>query len=77
LDVFCGEPEVQEKKALDQLVDATVAFWQPRSGRSLSREDAREMVASLRRFFQTLRDWEAAERAGPQTETAIGSRPAE
>jgi hypothetical protein len=40
----------------------TVAFWQPRTTRSLGHEDAREIVENLTGFFQLLQEWERADR---------------
>jgi hypothetical protein len=44
-------------------LDATREFWQARTGRPLSREDAREMAHNLLGFFRVLREWTLAERA--------------
>jgi hypothetical protein len=46
-----------------QLLDETIAFWQPRVGRELSREDARQILENLTGFFRTLARWEAEEQA--------------
>jgi hypothetical protein len=43
-----------------EFLDETLAFWQPRSPRPLSREDGREIAANLTEFFQVLSEWEAA-----------------
>jgi hypothetical protein len=55
-------------------IEATRDFWQARTDRSLSREDAREMAHNLLGFFEVLRDWTLAENrrtqrlAAPKTE---------
>jgi hypothetical protein len=43
-------------------LDATREFWQTRTDRPLSREDAREMAHNLLGFFSVLREWTLAER---------------
>lgn len=45
----------------DLLAD-TLALWQARAARPLSREDAREIVHNLTGFFRVLQEWERAER---------------
>ncbi len=51
------------------LVEETIRFWQPRSSRPLTTEDARQMVENVSGFFTTLQRWsEAAERAKPEPE---------
>ena len=37
--------------ANDNLIDRTIALWQPRLRRDLSREDARQIVETLPVFF--------------------------
>ncbi len=43
-------------------LDQTIEFWQPRTSRTLTREDAREIVYNLSGFFAVLREWQEAER---------------
>jgi hypothetical protein len=43
-------------------LEVTRAFWQTRTNRLLSREDAREMAHNLLGFFTVLREWTLAER---------------
>jgi hypothetical protein len=38
----------------------TVRFWQPRTSRPLTPEDARQMVENVTGFFTTLQRWSAA-----------------
>jgi hypothetical protein len=40
----------------------TIALWEQRAGRRLSREDAREIVENVTGFFQVLQEWDRAER---------------
>jgi hypothetical protein len=42
------------------LLEETIRFWQPRSSRQLTAEDARQMVENVTGFFTTLQGWSAA-----------------
>jgi hypothetical protein len=44
------------------LIDRTRAVWQPRLGRDLSREDARQIAENVTGFFAILSEWSRAER---------------
>lgn len=48
-------------------LDKTVAFWQPRASRKLTREDARQMIENVSGFFLVLAEWEAQDRAARST----------
>jgi hypothetical protein len=41
------------------LIDRTRAVWQPRLGRDLSREDARQIAGNVTGFFAVLAEWRA------------------
>jgi hypothetical protein len=43
--------------ANDNLIDRTIALWQPRLRRDLSREDARQIVENVTGFFSILHEW--------------------
>ena len=43
----------------------TRQFWQPRLGRDLSREDARQIAANVSGFFSVLAEWSQAEMPSP------------
>lgn len=43
------------------LLDQTIAVWQPYSDRPLSREDARQIVENVTGFFSVLKDWMSTE----------------
>jgi hypothetical protein len=43
-------------------IDETLAYWQPRSRRALTREDARQIIENVSGFFSILLEWDAAER---------------
>ncbi|MCG3151374.1 MAG: hypothetical protein GEEBNDBF_00645 [bacterium] len=44
------------------LIDQTLAVWQPRSPKQLTREDARQILENVTGFFDVLLEWEAAAR---------------
>jgi hypothetical protein len=44
-------------------IDQTLAVWQSRTARPLSREDGREIIENMTGFFRILQEWERAERA--------------
>ena len=43
--------------ANDNLIDRTRKVWQPRIGRNLTDEDARQIVENVTGFFRILTDW--------------------
>jgi hypothetical protein len=43
------------------LINRTIGLWQSRCGRSLSREDARQIVENVSGFFLILHEWSRAE----------------
>ena len=47
--------------ANDNLIDQTIKLWQPRLGRKLSREDARQIAENVTGFFAVLAKWSRAE----------------
>jgi hypothetical protein len=49
----------------DDLVGQTQKVWQPRLGRELSREDARQIAANVTGFFSALAEWSRADRPAP------------
>jgi len=51
--------------ANDNLIDRTCEVWQPRLGRDLSREDARQIAENVTDFFSVLAEWSKAESATP------------
>jgi hypothetical protein len=60
--------------ANDNLIDRTRQLWQPRLGRNLSREDARQIVENVTGFFGVLAEWSHAERC-PANENNAPSKP--
>jgi hypothetical protein len=47
--------------ANDNLINGTIDLWQARSQRTLSREDARQIVENVTGFFSILHKWSRAE----------------
>jgi len=51
-------------QAESQLIARTRETWQPRAGRNLSDEDAREIAENVTGFFRLLLEWEARKKEG-------------
>jgi hypothetical protein len=47
-------------------IDETIAIWQKRTTRRLTREDGREIIENMTGFFRILLEWDKAERAAEQ-----------
>ena len=47
-----------ERKPSPDLIDRTLAVFQPRTQRRLTREDGRQIVENLTGFFRILQDWD-------------------
>jgi hypothetical protein len=47
----------QSHAANDKLIDRTRQVWQPRLGRDVSREDARQITQNVTGFFGILAEW--------------------
>jgi hypothetical protein len=45
----------------DNLIDRTIALWQPRLRRDLSHEDARQIAENVTGFFKLLAEWSRVE----------------
>lgn len=58
----------------DRLIDRTLEVWQPRLGRDLSREDARQIVENVTGFFRLLIEWSRTEVPSPANFTGGPSR---
>jgi hypothetical protein len=50
--------------ASDNLIDRTRQVWQPRLGRDLTREDARQIAENVTGFFALLTEWSRVQHAG-------------
>lgn len=66
-------PNAVPDGAACDFIDETVAFWQKRTKRKLTREDGREIIENMTGFFRVLLEWDRAEREARKNE----SRPAE
>ena len=53
----------------DDLIRGARQVWQPRLGRDLSREDARQIVENMTGFFSVLAEWSRAELPSPANDT--------
>ena len=53
----------------DSLIERTLHVWQPRVGRELSREDARQIAENAIGFFSVLAKWSRAEKLASMTST--------
>jgi hypothetical protein len=56
------------------LIDQTIAIWQPRTERRLTREDGREIIENIAGFFTILQEWERKERAAQPADLPAGRR---
>ena len=54
----------------DNLIDQTRQVWQPRLGRDLSHEGARQIAENVTGFFVLLAEWSRAEMPSPANDTA-------
>ena len=62
----------------DKFLDDTIEFWQPRIGRKLSQEDARQIAENLSGFFRVLLEWDAQKQeceSSPRTLSNHGELP--
>ena len=46
-----------------ELIQDTIRFWEGRSGRQVSPEEAREMIENVVGYFSLLAEWDSAEKA--------------
>ena len=51
------------------LIGRTRQVWQPRLGRDLNREDARQIATNVTGFFSVLAEWSRAEMPSPAART--------
>lgn len=45
-----------------EFLDETVAFWSPKYGREITREEAREIIENMTGFFLLLHEWDEQDR---------------
>jgi hypothetical protein len=64
------KPSHLNKNLKHELTERTRRIWQPRLGRDLSQEHARQIAANLAGFFSVLAEWSRAEMPSPANDTA-------
>jgi len=57
----------------DDLIGQTREVWQPRFGRDLSRDEAKQIAANVAGFFSILAEWSWAELPAPANDNACGT----
>jgi hypothetical protein len=55
-------------ETIEHLIDRTIALWQPRLRRDLSREDARQIAENVTGFFSILHEWSRASMPAPDND---------
>ncbi len=55
----------------DDLIDETIALFEPRYGRKITREEAREILANLTGFFEILLEWDREAKAKAAQEATV------
>jgi len=68
-------PDATNDNHKDDLIRRTQAVWQPRLGRDLSREDARQIAETMTGFFSVLAEWSRAKLPTPANDTATPAAP--
>jgi hypothetical protein len=63
------DSDITSSNAAADFIDETIAIWQKRSKRKLTREDGREIIENMTGFFRVLMDWDQAEQAAKRGET--------
>jgi hypothetical protein len=58
------------RTANDNLIDRTRQVWQPRLGRDVSREDARQITQNVTGFFGILAEWSRGEKLAAANDAA-------
>jgi hypothetical protein len=61
--------------ANDNLIEQTRQLWQPRLGRDLSREEARQVAENVTGFFAILAEWSRAERLAAANDNIAHAKP--
>jgi hypothetical protein len=58
----CETPSVGRSHPSADLIEHTIRIWEPRLGRRLSEEDARQILENVVGFFRVLHDWDRKRR---------------
>jgi hypothetical protein len=69
LQVVPGNQEAPDRTSAERFQDDAIEFWQARSTRQLSREDARQIIENLTGFFRLLESWQKASQATSTVDT--------
>jgi len=56
-------------------IERTREVWQPRVGRDLSSDEAKQIAANVTGFFSILADWSEAELPAPANDNTNGATP--
>jgi len=59
----------------DGQIERTREVWQPRVGRELSSDEAKQIAANVTSFFSILAEWSQAELPAPANDNTNGSPP--
>lgn len=57
----------------DELIGRTREVWQPRLGRDLSRDEAKQIASSVTGFFAVLAEWSRADMPDPANDNGGGT----
>lgn len=69
IDEVVGAALRQTASATERVqVNDAIAFWQPLASRSLTTEDARQILENLRGFFEVLDEWDRAEQRAARSD---------
>ena len=60
-------------KIKEEFLEQTLETWQGRASRTLTREDAREIVENVTGFFELLLAWEVAEEAASKDAASMAA----
>jgi hypothetical protein len=70
----CGQPAGCGPYAEGgDFIDQTIAIWQKRTERRLTREDGREIIENITGFFAILQEWERKERTAGSAKRAVSA----
>lgn len=67
-------PNVSGTFPSTDLIQHTIRIWQPRLGRTLSDEDARQILENITGFFRVLHRWDGNERQAKMDATPSPER---
>ena len=57
----------------DELIGRTREVWQPRLGRDVSRDEAKQIAASMTGFFAVLAEWSRTDMPDPANDNGGGT----